>query len=277
MKVVNLDANFTPFGDGESYEESTFSGGEPHFSCVIDTSEDYLITTRLSDSDRLTKFLVAADAIKRQNPKSLKAFIPYFPGARQDRVCNPGEALTAKVYCDLINQIGLDQVFIFDVHSDVVPALLDNCNALNNHQLVSSITRDLKEFVLISPDGGALKRVFKLAQYLGGVRVIEASKRRDTKTGKLTSFHVYEEDLSGLNCLVVDDICDGGGTFLGLAEALQKKNANELYLFASHGIFAKGFDHLTPHYNKMYTTNSFRDFKDDRIIQIPLTPKVLDI
>jgi ribose-phosphate pyrophosphokinase len=59
----------------------------------------------------------------------------------------------------------------------------------------------------------------------------------------------------------VDDICDGGGTFIGLVDALKKKNAGDLYLAVSHGIFSKGFDELTGSFKTIFTTDSFRDIE----------------
>jgi len=127
-----------------------------------------------------------------------------------------------------------------------------------------------EEVVLISPDGGALKKIYKVAEYLGGVEVIECSKKRDVKTGQLSGFRVYEDDLKGKHCMIVDDICDGGGTFLGLAEELRAKNAGALSLAVSHGIFSKGVEVLTDQFDYVFTTNSFKDFDHDKLYQFSL-------
>ena len=82
-------------------------------------------------------------------------------------------------------------------------------------------------------------------------------KIRDVKTRKLSGFKVYADDLQGRDCLVVDDICDGGGTFLGLAKELKAKNAGKLYLAVSHGIFSRGVERLLEHYDGVFSTNSF--------------------
>ena len=72
-----------------------------------------------------------------------------------------------------------------------------------------------------------------------------------------------------MNCLIVDHICDGGGTFIGLAEELKKKNAGKLFLAVSHGIFNKGFDDLKC-FDGIFTTDSFRDFEGEEVSQIKL-------
>jgi len=67
----------------------------------------------------------------------------------------------------------------------------------------------------------------------------------------------------------VDDICDGGGTFLGLATALKEKNAGKLSLIVSHGIFSKGFEELNKSFDTVFTTNSFRDIEEEKVVQLP--------
>jgi ribose-phosphate pyrophosphokinase len=218
---------------------------------------------------------VAVDALRRMGIKEISVLIPYFPAARQDRVMVAGEPLTVKVYADIINSLQLCKVIVFDPHSEVTPALLNNCEVIGNQQFIENIVSHIgEEVVLISPDGGALKKIYKVSEYLGGVEVVECSKSRDVKTGKLTGFKVYADDLGGKDCLIVDDICDGGGTFIGLAAALKKKNAGKLYLAVSHGIFSKGFDDLAC-FERIFTTDSFKNIDDDCLTQFKLGKELL--
>lgn len=197
--------------------------------------------------------------------------IPYFPAARQDRVMVKGEPLSVKVYADIINGLGFKKVIVFDAHSEVTPAVLNNCEAITNHVFIKQVIEKIGVNVkLISPDGGALKKIYKVSEFLGGAEVVECSKSRDVKTGKLTGFKVYADDLNGQDCLIVDDICDGGGTFIGLAEELKKKNAGKLYLAISHGIFSKGFDELEKCFTHIFTTNSFKDLIHSCLTQVDL-------
>jgi ribose-phosphate pyrophosphokinase len=92
--------------------------------------------------------------------------------------------------------------------------------------------------------------------------VLECSKHRDVKTGQLSGFKVQSDDMQGRDCLIVDDICDGGGTFLGLAEALKAKGAGRLYLAISHGIFSKGVEPLTTVFDHIFTTDSIRNWEN---------------
>ncbi|URM37672.1 ribose-phosphate diphosphokinase [Flavobacterium anhuiense] len=272
--ILNLDPKFTPFQNQEEikFQSFTFSGGEPHIKIApdFDANRKVTITHRLNSFNDLGLLCVTVDALRRMDVKIIDLFIPYFPAARQDRVMIPGEPLSVKVYADIINAMQLNKVFVFDAHSEVTPALLNNSTVIPNYTFIKAVLENIGNDVkLISPDGGALKKIYKVSEFLGGVEVVECSKSRDVKTGKLSGFKVYEDDLQGMDCLIVDDICDGGGTFVGLAEELKKKNAGKLYLAVSHGIFNKGFEVLNC-FDGIFTTNSFKDFEGESVKVIGL-------
>jgi ribose-phosphate pyrophosphokinase len=275
MKTLNLDKTFNPFPESDSinFEAFTFAGGEPHIKIKadFDTAQPVMISHRLNSFNDLGLLCVAVDALKRMRVKEISAFIPYFPAARQDRVMVGGEALTVKVYADIINALQLSKVTVFDPHSEVTSALLNNCEVIPNHAFIKKALEVVgADTLLISPDGGALKKIYKVSEYLGGVEVVECSKSRDVKTGKLSGFKVYADDLQGKDCLIVDDICDGGATFIGLAQELKKKNAGKLYLAISHGIFSKGFANLTPHFANIFSTDSVKNIAEEGVMQINL-------
>ena len=231
------------------------------------------ITHRINSFNDLGLLCVAVDALRRMGAVELHLFVPYFPGARQDRVMVKGESLTVKVYADLINRLELESLTIIDPHSDVTPALLNNCVPIQNHQFIAQVLEQLpKDFILISPDAGASKKIFKLATALSIPDVIECGKKRDLASGKLSGFSVPMDDLGDRPCLIVDDICDGGGTFLGLGEELKKKNSGDLYLAVTHGIFSKGFIDLSKIFHHIFTTNSVIDIdRVERVTQINLS------
>ena len=272
MKYLNLDIQFQPFGKSIEFEAFTFNGGEPHLKIktALAASDEVTITTRIRAFNDLGFLLLANDALRRMGVRKIHLFLPYFPAARQDRVMVKGEPLTVKIYADLINQCCFETVTIVDPHSEVTAAVLDNVRVIDNHRFVEKCLAQNNDYQLVSPDGGALKKVYKLAQFLGGKEVVECSKRRDVTTGNLTGFTVYADDLQGKTCVIVDDICDGGGTFLGLAEALKKKNAGDLILIVTHGIFSKGLEGLSKHFSKIYSTDSFGDLESEFLTQISL-------
>jgi len=267
MKYLNLDNQFVPFGKSIAFESFTFNGGEPHIKILESNmaNEEVTITTRIRSFNDLGLLLIATDALRRMKVERIHLVLPYFPAARQDRVMVTGESLSVKVYTDLINAQNYQSVTIVDAHSEVTPALLDRVKNISNHRFVKDCLESMEDYILISPDGGALKKIYKLSQFLNGIPVVECSKSRDVKTGKLSGFAVYADDLKGATCVIVDDICDGGGTFLGLATELKAKNAGELILIVTHGIFSRGLETLTSVFDKVYSTNSFSNLPADKV------------
>ncbi len=262
---LNLSNSFNPYKASTeqtiAYEFFTFSGGEPHIKILTNNlkGKHISISIRIQTFNNLGKLVVAVDALKRMQIASFELLIPYFPAARQDRVMVQGEALTAKVYTSIINDLGAKQVTVFDPHSEVVPALLDNCTVIDNTNFIQQCLNKLPSNIcLISPDGGALKKIYKLAQKLGGLPVVQCAKLRNVKTGNLSNFEVYTDSLKGKHCLIVDDICDGGRTFLGLAEKLKTKKPASLSLAISHGIFSRGAEKLTKNFKHIFSTDSFQ-------------------
>ncbi|WP_339608099.1 ribose-phosphate diphosphokinase [uncultured Roseivirga sp.] len=260
--ILNLDPNFSPCPDlpQVKFDLFTFSGGESHIRIapIEPSTQEVTITHRITSFNKLGELLIATDALKRMGITKINVVIPYFPAARQDRVMIAGEPLTVKVYADIINAQNYNRVIVFDPHSEVTPALLNNCEVIDNTDFIKKAISQLPEnMLLVSPDGGALKKIYKLASSLKQHEVVECSKSRNVSTGEVTNFQVYSQDLNNRPCLIVDDICDGGGTFLGIAKSLKEKNAGKLYLAVSHGIFSKGLEALSTVFEHIYTTDSF--------------------
>lgn len=237
MKTINL------FETNEEVKISKFAGGENHvrFLFTPTESEKIRINTRLNSSDDLMVLCLAVDALRNMNIKYIEVFIPYIPYARQDRVMVPGEPLSIKVFAGIINNLNLNKVIVFDAHSDVSVALLNRCENIPNHSMVNYFLKELnlKEYVLVSPDLGAYKKVDKLAQKINYKNSIAIGlKIRDLATGEIIKTDLISEDLKGKTCIVVDDICDGGRTFMELSSALKNKGSAKLIFIASHGIFS---------------------------------------
>ena len=279
IMLLNLDKNFTPFTGNEiQFESFIFSGGEPHIKIrpTFDVNKTITITHRLNSFNDVGLLLIAVDALRRMHVENIDLFIPYFPAARQDRVMVKGEPLTVKIYAELLNGLNLNKITVFDAHSEVTPALLNNCEAVTNHSFIKEVLKVTgPDCLLISPDGGALKKIYKVSEYLGGVPVVECSKSRDVTSGKLKGFKVYADDVEGKDCLIVDDICDGGGTFIGLAEELKKKNCGDIYLAVSHGIFSQGFEKFNPAFKKIFTTDSFQNIENEYVTQLKIADGLL--
>lgn len=193
--------------------------------------------------------LAWVDALAARGHAVPRLLLPCVPGARQDRLNPSGDYLdTLYSIAQAINARHFPSVTVLDPHSLVTPALIDRC-----HIVYASLPFVAKHDYLgvIAPDGGAEKRAGAVAQVLG-VPLFHAWKRRDVATGALSGFAC--EPLEPGGYLVVDDLCDGGGTFVGLAETIGGRA--RLDLFVTHGLFTKGTDELLRHFHRIYTTDS---------------------
>lgn len=239
-----------------------FAGGESQvvlpdaFIAEAGSVASVRINAWLRTADAVMQLLLLTDAVRRVMPNvPLHLNMPYVPYARQDRVCNPGEALSAKVFCNLINAQAYASVVIADPHSDVVPALLERVSVVDASVMLAEVLRQpafARGVTLLAPDAGARKRVQQLAKKLEVEHVAFADKVRDTKTGRISGTSV-SSDLPNLPILVVDDICDGGRTFVELGKALAEVSSQPRYLYVTHGIFSKGFEELNLYYQRIFT------------------------
>jgi ribose-phosphate pyrophosphokinase len=151
----------------------------------------------------------------------------------------------------MINDRNFDHVVVIDPHSTVAPALIDRCFVYPMEEMWKTFWPGFSG--IIAPDAGAGKRAFEVAS-IYKKKFLQAEKHRDVATGKLTGFacpNLKESE----HYLIVDDICDGGGTFLGLGAVIEEAGAYAT-LFVTHGIFSQGTDKLNDTFTDVYTTDS---------------------
>ena len=231
----------------------TFAGGEPHVNVhdpAAIAGRRFVIEANIGSFNTLGEALVVNDALRRSGAASVVFFCPYLPGARQDR----GTPLTARVYADIINGAKFDRVVCVDPHSPVMPALLDRVVIIDAADAIEPSMLSGDNVVLICPDAGATKRTESVAERFG-CAVAYARKHRNLQTGALSGF-ACDPIPDGAVAVVVDDICDGGGTFLGLAAATGLPR-ERLRLWTTHGIYSKGLEALRAHYSFIGCTDAF--------------------
>jgi ribose-phosphate pyrophosphokinase len=263
--TLNLDEGFGQCGPPMEFKTSMFPAGERYIQLVVPQEVfSVRINKRLNGSADIMELLMAVDALKRRGVTDIELFIPYFPYSRQDRVCDVGEAFSLKVMCKLLHDLEVHRIITYDVHSNVPEVLLDNLVNYHNHREIVDFLDYLSlandDITLIAPDLGAVKKVLALRNnytHRFEKRVVVCRKQRE-KDGRITMEDI-RADLTDRTCLVVDDICDGGATFLVTAEKLKQAGASQLYLFISHGLLSKGYEELAKHYRMIGTSNSIRN------------------
>lgn len=303
MKILNLvdksksDINYTisKFPDGQQnltidkdsvlfYWQAKVI--EKHMQSSVRAPEDVEICTRLNNFLDLEILICAVKSLRNIGIERISLYAPYFMGARSDRLFEAGGNNYLKdVVCPIINSLSFYKVTVIDPHSDVLEACLNNFQKVSNLELVKWATREMFGVIsekgpdskypclLVSPDAGAVKKIHKVAEQIGYYGdVVICSKERDTQ-GKLNKVSIFypTHKYEGQDFVIIDDICDGGATFINIARKLREmmdiRKANQqitpgkIYLIVTHGIFSKGFFDLKYYLNGIYCTNSYANLE----------------
>jgi ribose-phosphate pyrophosphokinase len=198
-------------------------------------------STSFPTNDHLMELLIMIDAFRRSSAKRITAVLPYFGYARQDRKAGPRTPISAKLVANLITEAGADRVLTLDLHAGQIQGFFDI--PTDNLYAVPVLARDVKEHydlanvMVVSPDVGGVVRARSLAKRLDCQLAI-VDKRRE-RAGESEVMNVIG-DVSGKDCLLIDDIVDSGGTLCNAAEALLKNGATSVTAYITHGVLSGG-------------------------------------
>jgi ribose-phosphate pyrophosphokinase len=236
-------------------EIGKFPGGEIRVKINDPVADEVRIEAMLTNSDDIMTLIMLTDALREMEVEKIRLTMPYIPYARQDRVCNVGEALSVRAFADIINSLNFTSIVVYDPHSEVSSAVLKHCIVTPRSQLMREhedvydwICRggwDTDPMYLVSPDAGSVKKSYEIAktfpQFTG---IIFAEKIREVSSGNIvkTIVHNVPPDINHAKLLICDDVIDGGRTFIELANWFTDNHYTpvEINLYATHGIFSKG-------------------------------------
>ena len=263
-----IDFNVREFKDGAIQVTPVCKGKEINsddaFKHLMEKPlKDYI---KLEASIKDTQGLIALGQIKNmidnvqfesRHLDTLKVHceLGYMPFSRYDRSMFKNDAFSLKLVCNMINDMKFDRVIVRDPHSNVTELLLNNIVIIPQEECIMAYSFDFKSRydAIVSPDAGALKKIEKVAKRLDFdfTKIINCGKVRDIKTGNIIRTDVYD-NVQDKKLLLVDDICDGGRTFIQLAKILKEKGAKSVDLYVTHGMFFYGFDVLYEEIDNIY-------------------------
>jgi len=228
---------------------------------VVD--EDIVIiqpTSSPVDTNYFELFLLA-DAAKRSGARSVTAVVPYLGYQRQDHVFRDGEAVSLEVIVKTMQSVSIDKVISFDLHTIKIPEIFSipmvHLSALELFaKEIKKQNWDGLDTVLVSPDMGGIRRIELISKMLSDMPYATIEKNRDLATG-----HVEMATITGEithRVLIVDDMISSGGTIVKAGEALKKKGAKEVYVFATHPVFSDEAPKLLQNsvVDRVYVTDS---------------------
>lgn len=260
-----------------------FPGGEVQIQLPKEFTDDeyrYLnideitIRTILNSSDSILELIFVKKALDNFYPNNIiNLVIWYLPYARQDRVTVIGECDSGFQLLFMLQKLNFNKIFVADIHSDKIfnnqfwkklpfheyyISTINNTKLIEHDVLLILMDKKLEYDILIAPDKGSFNKVKRVSEFFN-IPFVVGNKIRDPKNGKLSHYELDAniEILENKRLLVIDDICDGGGTFVLLSEELKNHKPMSYDLYVIHGIFSKGVDVLyNAGYGTIITTNS---------------------
>ena len=231
LEVPLTDASVRRFADEEVFVEINENvRGEDVF--VVQS-------TSYPANDNLMELLIIADALHRSSARRISAVLPYFGYARQDRKSASRTPISAKLVANLITTAGINRVITLDLHAAQIQGFFDI--PTDNLYAAPVMVRDIQKnytpgsVMIVSPDVGGVARARATAQRIGADLAI-VDKRRP-RAGVSEVMNIIG-DVSGKQCILIDDIADSGGTLVNAAAALLKAGATSCSAYVSHGVLS---------------------------------------
>lgn len=233
MSVNLVNARVERFNDQEIFVEV--------FENV--RGEDMFIIQPTSNpaNNNLMELMIITDALRRSSAARITAVIPYFGYARQDRRVKSRTPISAKLVANLLTEAGVDRVLTMDLHAAQIQGFFDI--PVDNLYAAPIFALDIEhhfkgkmdKVIIVSPDVGGVARARDLAQRLGtGLAIVD---KRRVKPGEVADMTVIG-DVAGHICIMVDDICDTGGTLSKASDVLLAAGAVEVHAYTTHGVLS---------------------------------------
>ncbi|MCK5883294.1 MAG: ribose-phosphate pyrophosphokinase [Bacteriovoracaceae bacterium] len=190
-------------------------------------------------NDNTMELLILIDALKRASANTISVVMPHYGYSRQDRKARPRSPITAKLVADLITTAGASRVITMDLHAGQIQGFFnipfDNIYA--SPVLTDYIQREIynENCICVSPDSGGVDRVRHYAKKLKCDLALIDKRRTGTNIAKAVNI---VGDVSGKECILIDDICDTAGTLVEACRVLKEKGATKVYACATHPVFS---------------------------------------
>lgn len=198
-----------------------------------------LQSTCAPTNDNLMEVMVMVDALKRASAGRITAALPYFGYGRQDRRPRSARvAITAKVVADMLSGVGVDRVLTMDLHADQIQGFFDIPvdNIYASPILLADVWKNnFQNLMVVSPDVGGVVRARALAKRLDVDLAIIDKRRPKPNVAKVMNII---GDVSGRNCLIMDDLVDTANTLCEAAAALKEKGALRVMAYCTHAVLS---------------------------------------
>ena len=186
--------------------------------------------------------LIMIDAAKRASAKRITAVAPFYPYSRQDKKHQGREPISARLMADLYRTSGADRVMSIDLHASQTQGFFDGPvdHLWAMPVLVDYVKSciDPANVAVVSPDAGRIRVAEKWAQKLGNCPLAFVHKTRDTTRPNVAVANRVVGDVTGRQCVLVDDLIDTAGTIAEAVKVLYREGAKDVIVAATHGVLS---------------------------------------
>jgi len=217
-----------------------FPDGEVYTRIDKDLKGEHVIivqSTYHPQDQHLMQLYQLIDAAKNADAEKITVFVPYLAYSRQDKKFLEGEPLSARIICKTIENLGANEIYVLDIHSETVL----NFFTIPTHNLIAVKlfgeyfkTLSLSNPIIIAPDEGALNKAEEAARMMK-TECTYLEKTRDRHTGEI-SVEIKEIDVNNRDLILIDDIISTGGTMVKAIEMAKQQGANKIYAACSHAL-----------------------------------------
>lgn len=218
----------------------TFSDGEigVEFKESIRGKVVFLIQSTFSPTDNLMELLLMIDAAKRASAYKVIAVIPYYGYARQDRKDRPRVAIGSKLVANMLVAAGADRMITMDLHAPQIQGYFDiPVDHLDSSAIFIPYIESLqlKNLTFAAPDVGSANRIREVATFFECDMVICDKHRK--RANEIASM-VLIGDVTDRDVVLIDDICDTGGTLAKSAALMKEKGARSVRALCTHPVLS---------------------------------------
>ncbi|HZG23995.1 MAG TPA: ribose-phosphate pyrophosphokinase [Chitinophagaceae bacterium] len=221
--------NITKYSDGEIAVE---------FLESIRGEYVFLVQSTFAPTDNLMELLLMIDAARRASAYKVIAVMPYYGFSRQDRKDRPRVAIGSKLVANMLVAAGADRVITMDLHAPQIQGYFDiPVDHLDSSAIFIPYIEKLKleNLTFAAPDVGSTNRVREIASYFNAEMVICDKHRK--RANEIASMVVIG-DVTDRNIILIDDICDTGGTLAKAAGLLLDKGATSVRALCTHPVLS---------------------------------------
>jgi ribose-phosphate pyrophosphokinase len=189
-------------------------------------------------NDNLVELLLQIDALTRASAKRITAVVPNYFYARQDRKAQGREPISAKLVANLLARAGARRLLTIDLHASQIQGFFDfPADELTACALFAEyISNNIKDYVIVAPDMGGIKRARMLNESLNVPIAIVDKKRCEHHQ---TEIHHLIGEVKDKNCIIVDDMIDTGSTIIPITKTLKEHGCKDIYVFITHPVFSE--------------------------------------